>query len=480
MMRVLLALLTVMMFMASSPGRAVEGPEPPRWSAARHGQSTMPLETWRDSQGRDKPFAAYLADTRAALDASRAGIEPDAALRAAHVELVAPRQWPLAESCNGTAKAGLLLIHGLSDTPFLMRDVGDALAELPEKCLLVRSILLPGHGSIPGDLVRPTAAQWGAAVRYGIDSFAGEVERVHLAGFSTGAALALDLVLNGAPTRSPVGSLILLSPSIGLTNRFPLHRIPYGFEMFRAVMMAVSGFGPAGDWLRINEDQDYTKAESFPVMAPRPLMEVMGAVERSTAPLSRPVLMAFSAEDVTVDGAASLDFFRARAVNPDSRALIYVSPAALAAQPDRFGPLAQDRRIACIHGDGAGDVGCTLDRNAPIKLCAFGDAPGPCVTRIGHIAVPIAPTNRHYGPQGDYRNCLAYEDKKAWSRFCGCVTSEQRDSSALCRGVTPARLPLRLGEPTKADIEAEDVLTARLGYNPLFDGLIGAIDAFLK
>lgn len=477
-MRFVFAILAVLLLGTGSARAAQEGAT---WSAARHGLSAMPMETWRDGS-TDKPFAAYVADTKAALNAARKAIEPDDAVRAAHVELVAPRQWPLAEECGGTAKDGVLLIHGLSDSPFLMRDLGDALARLPGKCLLVRSILLPGHGSVPGDLVRPTAAEWKAAVRYGTDSFAGQVGRVHLAGFSTGATLALDLVLNGAPTTPPVASLILLSPSIGLTNRFPLHRIPFGFELFQAIMTAASGFGPEGHWLRLDEDQDFAKAESFPVMAPRPLMEVMTEVETAPRPLTLPVLMAFAAEDVTVDSKASIEFFRKRVGNPDSRVLLYVAPATLAAQPDYYRALgAEDRRITCLRGLGAQDVGCAPVSGDAAKLCAFGDAPGPCVTSLSHIGVPVAPSNRHYGIAGDYRNCLAYASKKDWSSFCGCVTPEQRAGAALCRGVAPvAQGPQRLGEPTKAEIDAGGPLTARLGYNPLFDRMVDSIAAFLK
>jgi len=478
MMRFVFAVMVFVALLTSGPLRAAE--DGPHWSAVRHGVSAMPLEPWRDG-ATDKPFAAYVADTRTALDAARKAIEPDDALRAAHVEMVAPRQWSLADECGGRAKDGVLLIHGLSDSPFLMRDLGDALARLPGKCLLVRSILLPGHGALPGDLVRPTAAQWKAATRYGVDSFAGQVGRVHLVGFSTGASLALDLVLNGAPTAPPVASLVLLSPSIGLTNRFPLHRIPFGFELFQAIMTAASGFGPEGHWLRIDEDQDFAKAESFPVMAPRPLMEVMTEVETATRPLTQPVLMAFAAEDVTVDFRASLDFFRLRVGNPASRVLLYVTPATLAAQSDFYAALGRDdHRVACIHGLGDGDIGCAPDRSVAARICAFGDAPGACVTGLSHIGVPVSPANRHYGAAGDYRNCLAYSTQKDWPRFCGCITDEQRAGTALCRGVAPSTEPLRLGEPTKAEIAAGGPLTARLGYNPLFDRLVSSIADFLK
>jgi len=459
---------------------AAEPAGAPGWSALRHLPSAMPMTPWRGPDG-DKPFAAYAADTAAALDAARQRIEPDAEGRARAVAQVAPREWPLDPACGGKAAAGVLLVHGLSDTPFLMADLGDALARLPGRCLLVRSILLPGHGSVPGDLVRPTADEWRAAVRYGVDSFQGVADRVHVAGFSTGGALALDLVLTQPPTRPAVASLVLLSPAVGLANRLPLHRIPYGFEAFAWVMRAFAGFSPAGDWLRIGEDIDFAKAESFPVMAPKPLMQVMDAVEHAKRPVPVPVFMAFSAEDATVESAASLAFFRNRVIDPASRLVLYAAPATLVARAADLGGLdAADSRIRCVHGAGPNDRGCTIDA-ARIEPCAFGPAGGTCITAISHTGLPVSPANPHYGATGDYRNCLAYAEAKRWDSYCACVTPAQRTASPVCHAVTPAPVEaIRLGELIKVDPAAPaGRLTARLGYNPDFDQMVADIAVFL-
>ena len=469
----------VALMLASGSAGAHEA-EPARWTAARHQPTAMPLVTWRDTTGADKPFAAYVRDTVAGLQQARGPIEPDPAQAPAHAELVGPHQWPLDPACGGSAKAGMLLVHGLSDSPYLMRDVGDALARLPGRCLLVRSILLPGHGGVPGDLIRPTAAEWQAALRYGIDSFAGEVPKVHLAGFSTGAALALDLALNGAPPKVTLASLTLLSPSIGLTNRFPLHRIPYGFELFQAILTAFRGFGPEGAWLRIDEDLDFAKAESFPVMAPRPLMEVMTEVERAKRPLTLPVLMAFSADDVTVDPQASLDFFRQRVENPASRLLLFASPATLAAHPDRYARLDHDDpRVTCLRGTGSDDTGCAPPAAQPLPQCPFGSPAGICVTRIGHNGVPVAPDNPHYGATGDYRNCLGYATNQDWSKLCGCVTPTQRAALPQCRTTQAATGPLFFSEMTPEEMKKSDGMVIRIGFNPLFERTMAAVAAFL-
>ena len=76
----------------------------------------------------------------------------------------------------------------MGDSPFMMRDIGEY---FKEKSFLVRSILLPGHGTVPGDLTNISYEKWIEAVQYGINSFEKETENLYIAGFSTGGALAL-------------------------------------------------------------------------------------------------------------------------------------------------------------------------------------------------------------------------------------------------------------------------------------------------
>src|SRR5262249_26865700 len=83
---------------------------------------------------------------------------------------------------------GVLLIHGLTDSPFLVRDIAESLRR---QCLLVRAILLPGHGTVPGDLLEVRYEDWVEAARYGLESFRGQVTDLYLGGFSTGGTLAI-------------------------------------------------------------------------------------------------------------------------------------------------------------------------------------------------------------------------------------------------------------------------------------------------
>ncbi|CCG09354.1 alpha/beta hydrolase [Pararhodospirillum photometricum] len=456
------------------------------WTAVRHRPSSLPLTPWRVN-GAEVSFADYVTRTHAALDAARRGWEPDDVVRAQHVEAVAPREWPLAEACQGKARAGVLLIHGLSDTPYSLRDLGDVLAGRDSLCLRVRSILLPGHGGVPGDLLTATAEDWRQAVRYGVASFAGDVDTVHLVGFSLGGALALDLVLKGAPTTPAVGSLVLLAPAVGADNRFPVHKIPFGFDLFKGILALASGFTPKGEWLRLNEDLDFARHESFPLVALQELMTVMGGLSQAPRPLTQPVFMAFAAEDQAVDSQASLDFFRAYAPHPKSRLLLSAAPATLAAAPERYADLPrEDPRITCLQGVGpdaqppSREASCTALPSALALACPYGSGPDGCLVSSGHLAPPIAPTNPHYGAGGDYRNCLGYLSAHDPQRFCACVPDPQRRASALCQDQALLPGTLRQGEPVEADLKAEGSVMARLGYNPHFNTLAEAVVAFFE
>ena len=84
-------------------------------------------------------FAAYVAQTRADIAVHRRFATAD---RADEVNRMAP--WEMRpEHPDGRA---VLFIHGLGDSPWTFRDTG---AELAREGILVRTVLLPGHGTRP-------------------------------------------------------------------------------------------------------------------------------------------------------------------------------------------------------------------------------------------------------------------------------------------------------------------------------------------
>lgn len=102
-----------------------------------------------------------------------------------------------------------LLIHGLNDSAYYMANVAEV---LHEQGFNVVTILLPGHGTDNADMLEVTAEQWRTEVAAGWQMAELLGHRVVVAGFSLGAALALDLALD----RSDVSGLVLFSPALDL------------------------------------------------------------------------------------------------------------------------------------------------------------------------------------------------------------------------------------------------------------------------
>ncbi|PBQ14674.1 alpha/beta hydrolase [Pseudomonas congelans] len=114
----------------------------------------------------------------------------------------APRQW----TPSGTPKGGVLLVHGLGDSAWSFHDVAQMLAA---QGYLVRTVLLPGHGTKPEDMLDVRLEQWQQVVREQAQLLGREVPNVYLGGFSTGANLVLDYAYG----HDEIAGLLLFSPA---------------------------------------------------------------------------------------------------------------------------------------------------------------------------------------------------------------------------------------------------------------------------
>ena len=98
-------------------------------------------------------FTAYIEQAKAQIAAANRAIGKELDAQAiedrAPFEL-APDPGRCPRSADGRHQRAVLLIHGLGDTAYAMRDLG---ARFAAACYLVRAILLPGHGTVPGDLL---------------------------------------------------------------------------------------------------------------------------------------------------------------------------------------------------------------------------------------------------------------------------------------------------------------------------------------
>lgn len=253
-------------------------------------------------------------------------------------------------------KYGALLIHGLLDSPFSVRDIG---IHLQKHGILARSILLPGHGTTPADLIRVSYHDWLQSVRYAVETLRHEVDHIFLIGYSTGAALSIYQAIQDAQ----ISGIILLSPAIRI--KAPVH-IVVGWHYF------LKWFGRNNrEWLYQEPEIDYAKYQSIPF---NPINQVNNLTKviheiREHRPLTTPIFMAMSYEDETVSSERAIEYFSSQR-NEASRFLLY------SAQEHAFA----DSRIT---------PRLTHYRDLNIK-------------HFSHAAIPFAENNTHYGNRGDY------------------------------------------------------------------------------
>jgi len=162
------------------------------------------------------------------------------------------------ESTPAEPRGGVLRLHGLTDSPYSVRTLA---ATYERAGFAVIAPRLPGHGTVPADLLDVRWQDWRAVVRIAMRELRARVgagKPIHLVGYSNGGALALDYALDAlgdaglpAPQR-----IVLVSPMIGLRPFASLSRwLPLfgGFAYFEK-----------SRWIDILPEFNPYKYNSFP------------------------------------------------------------------------------------------------------------------------------------------------------------------------------------------------------------------------
>jgi esterase/lipase len=310
------------------------------------------------------PFAEYITLSQNIIKQRRKDLQPPANAKKI-LDANSPCEFIPDSQSGQRFKYGVLLIHGLLDCPFSVKDLG---RYLQSQGILCRSILLPGHGTRPEDLLSVTYQEWIQAVQYGIDSLRHEVDHLYLAGYSTGAALSVHQALKG----TPLSGIILLAPAIRI-------KVP---------MNLIVGWRYLKKWLHINHNQwidkipeiDYTKYLSIPFNAVNQVGLLTDEVKniRKNHQLTCPIFMALTQEDETISSQIAMKFF-ADYHDPKSKLLLY------AATPQTY----QDPRI----------------------IVRSTNYPDLNIKHFSHVSLPYAPDNSHYGQHGDYQYAARIDNK---------------------------------------------------------------------
>lgn len=321
----------------------------------------------------------------------------------AHEELInnTPFEF-IPEHPNGKA---ILLIHGLGDSPWTFRELGEMLSK---NGYLVRGILLPGHGTKPEDMIAVDSHDWRRVVREQARLLEEKYSTVFLGGFSTGCNLATEYAYQDPK----ISGLLLFSPA---------------FDVKTHLLSLVPVVGLFVDWLKRPDEENMGVApfryRSIPMPGLKAFKDTMDGVDQylKSGPYDKPVLTVMSEHDSVIDTANLIQKLPKIFTNPDS-VFIWYGPT----------EQTQDTRIQ------------TRTDHLPDRH----------IESFAHMSMTYSPKNFWYGEKGKYRMC-----QNSFSSSDQQKCQEQKEIWYSAWGGAPkGRITARLTFNPYYDWQAEEIL----------------------
>ncbi|WP_067521469.1 alpha/beta hydrolase [Endozoicomonas ascidiicola] len=265
-------------------------------------------------------------------------------------------------------RRGILLIHGLGDSPWSFVDISQSLAE---QGFLVRTVLLSGHGTRPADLINADFRDWQTLVEKQVALLKQEVDEVYLGGFSTGGNLAFLY----AEKDNDIRGLMLFSP--GFQTDEPLISLTPAAALFR-------------DWLRSEVPGTQTNIARYFQTPTNGFAQYYQTSKRVLDSLEdddfdRPVFMVLTEHDSVLEVNEIRRLFNERFTHPDNRLMWFGSePSA-----------ATDREIV-----------------------VNGRMPEFRISNMSHMGILFSPENSYYGINGTERICRNGQEVLDAMAFC--------------------------------------------------------------
>jgi esterase/lipase len=328
---------------------------------------------------------------------------------------------PAGENIYGNEKKyrrGILLTHGLSDSPYFMRHIAHF---FQAQGFRVLAVLLPGHGTCPGDMLDVRWQEWAKTVAYGTDRLAEEVDEVYLGGYSAGAALSLYQSLKDERVRA----LFLFAPAFDITH----------MAAFASWHKLLSWFYPRLQWLDLKPDQDAYKYESFAKNTATQMYRLTLALKKKLAhhQVSIPIFAVASEDDKTVKISATIELM-GKQTNPANKLILYTADTVKLSQTPIQGNIEWVNSML----------------------------PEQKILSSAHTAILIAPDDEHYGVGGNYANCIHYYPDEM-DKYLACLKHPD---------------DCWLGEVNEKNLKAG--MLRRLMYNPNFSALKLSMQQFIE
>lgn len=191
------------------------------------------------------------------------------------------------------SRRGVLLIHGFMAAPHEVRQWAD---HLFDQGLTVYAPRLAGHGTSAVDLERRTRHDWIESVDRGYRILSELCDSLCVAGFSTGAGLALDQAI-----RHPSRYRAVISVSAPLTFKGFSSRLSHGVEVWNRICGKVR-LNPLQKPFAVNHpDNPHINYHRCPIKGYNQVKALMKTVYRGLPDISMPALIIQGSHDPKVD-----------------------------------------------------------------------------------------------------------------------------------------------------------------------------------
>jgi len=314
-------------------------------------------------------------------------------------------------------KGGVLMIHGLTDSPYSMRHLARVFEEQGYYVLAMR---MPGHGTIPSGLLTAKWEDWMAATYLGARHVREKIGKdlpFFMVGYSNGGALAVKYIMESLEneTKPMPDRVILLSPMLGVTffARFStwhkiLSWIPY-FEKFK--------------WLDVLPEFDPYKYNSFTKAAGEQSYQLTNAIHKQVGQLVKsgsisglpPITTFQSLVDATVLTSSIIDVLYSK-LSPNKHELVLFDVNRVTANKSFFHIEHRDLLLDLRDTTGLPfDVALITNKNDESRDMVLKnkkmnsqdistealDLSWPAgVYSLSHVAIPFSPDDLLYGPVG--------------------------------------------------------------------------------
>ncbi|MGD1976453.1 MAG: alpha/beta hydrolase [Gammaproteobacteria bacterium] len=329
--------------------------------------------------------------------------------------------------------AAIVLVHGLTDSPYSVRAAAEIFRDLGVYVVAPR---MPGHGLAPAALIEITRHDWMEAVRVAIRharSVIGPDAPLLVGGYSNGGALVTKYTLDSLEDDAleTPDQVYLFSPAIGITAfarlaswHMLLASVPY-FEKFR--------------WESILPEFDPYKYNSFPKIAGHESWMLAGEIRQQAERLQGngalngmpPILCFQSLADATVLTEAIVTHLFDRLTVPNSELVLFdvnrsdrlgefLSPA-YPAMLDRLMSKSTEVYALTVVSNAQVESGEVVARTRFPGGGDTGDQPlghhwPPQIYSMSHVAIPFPQDDPWYGAGDGTRPTLGNINPKGEKR----------------------------------------------------------------